>query len=118
MDSHWKDDVISTLPESSIWMISGVADGYTDGGYPDVAEWSKPIRISGPRGPISYDYRIETRYYLGTSAKPKDLPTDAEWYKTAPQTTSQYPYIWANNYLVCYKMKYGEFDEKTGEYPT
>lgn len=117
LQEDWKDDVISTLPESSIWMISGIADGYTDGGYPDVAEWSKPIRISGPRGPISYDYRIETRYYLGTSAKPKDLPTDAEWYKTAPQTTSQYPYIWANNYLVCYKMKYGEFDEKTGEYP-
>ena len=112
----WEGDKYSDLPESSLWMISAIADGYTDGGVPNVDEWSTPIKITGPRGPIAYDYRIETRYNIGTSAKPKDLPTEAEWYKSAPQITSQYPYLWANNYLVCYKMKYGELDEKTGEY--
>lgn len=113
---EWEGDTYSDLPESSLWMISAIADGYTDSGVPNVDEWSAPIKITGPRGPIAYDYRIETRYNIGTSAKPKDLPTEAEWYKVAPQITSQYPYLWANNHLVCYKMKYGELDEKTGEY--
>lgn len=102
----WEGDKYSDLPESSLWMISAIADGYTDGGVPNVDEWSTPIKITGPRGPIAYDYRVEVRYYIGTSEKPKALPDEEEWSVTPPSITSTYPYVWAVNYLVCYKMRY------------
>ena len=116
IQEDWEGDINSEKPESSLWMISAIAMGMTDGGTPDISEWTAPIKISGPRGPIAYDYRIETRYNIGTATKPMETPTEAEWYKTAPQITTQYPYVWANNHLVLYRMRYGELDEATGEY--
>ena len=108
----------ASVPEASLWMTVSIADGYTDAGVPKVLGWSDPVRITGPRGPISYDYRMETRYAIGTSARPKALPTEEEWRKTPPSTTSTYPYIWAAEYLVCYKMKYDESNPNAdGTYP-
>lgn len=106
LDEDYEDIVFSDLPESSLWMICTIADGYTDAGVPKVLGWSNPVKITGPRGPISYDYRIETRYNIGTSAKPKALPNEEEWRITPPSITSTYPYVWGVNYLVCYKMRY------------
>lgn len=102
-------DVIDN-PEASLWMISAVINGYdTDTATPIIEnDWSNPVKISGPRGPISYDYRIETRYNIGTSEKPKALPTEEEWNKYVPAVTTKYPYIWAINYLMCYTMGYDE----------
>ena len=119
-----------TSPEASLWMITANVQGLDENGKPILIErlddysepivngsWSEPVKLTGPRGPIAYDYRIETRYNIGTSVKPKATPKEEEWYKTAPNITSQYPYIWANNHLVCYKMKYGDkLDPETGEY--
>jgi hypothetical protein len=106
------------VPEASLWMTVSIATGYTDAGTPKILGWSDPVRITGPRGPISYDYRMETRYTIGTSAKPKALPTEEEWRKEPPSTTSTYPYIWAAEYLVCYKMKYDESNPNAdGTYP-
>lgn len=102
----WNGEVISTLAESSIWMISSTADGYNINGLPNIGSWSNPVRISGPRGPISYDYRIETRYNIGTATNPKALPTEEEWQKNAPAIEAKYPYVWAVNYLMCYTMGY------------
>lgn len=107
-----------TAPEASLWMITANVQGLDENGTPIVnGSWSEPVKLTGPRGPIAYDYRIETRYNIGTSDKPRATPKDEEWFKTAPNITSQYPYIWANNHLVCYKMKYGTtLDPSTGEY--
>ena len=107
-----------TSPEASLWMITANVSGLDEDGIPVVnGSWSEPVKLTGPRGPIGYDYRIETRYNIGTSDKPKATPTEAQWYTTPPAITSQYPYIWAKTYLVCYKMKYGNvLDYETGEY--
>jgi hypothetical protein len=121
-DYHLVEDYdgvdFSSVPEASLWMTVSIADGYTDAGVPKVLGWSAPVRITGPRGPISYDYRMETRYTIGTSARPKALPTEEEWRKEPPSTTSTYPYIWAAEYLVCYKMRYDVSNpNEDGTYP-
>ena len=93
--------------EGSLWMkVTDVKIDSNTGKLALLKPWSDPIKLTGPRGPIAYDYRIETRYNVGTEAKPKALPTEVEWSKNAPNVTSQYPYIWAVNYLLLYKMKY------------
>ena len=107
-DSDWKDtpSYDASNQEGSLWMkVTDVKIG-TTGQLEPLKPWSDPIKLTGPRGPIAYDYRIETRYNIGTSVKPKALPTEVEWYKNAPSITTQYPYIWAVNYLMLYKMKY------------
>lgn len=106
-----------TNPEASLWMITANVAGLDEDGKPIVnGSWSEPIKLTGPRGPIGYDYRIETRYNIGNENGPKELPTDEEWSKEVPSVESRYPYIWAKNYLLCYKMTYGEQDPITGEY--
>lgn len=105
-----------TTPEPSLWMISCSVSGLNEDGYPIVTNYSDPVKLTGPRGPIGYDYRNETRYMRGTEVKPEYEPDEAEWTKTVPETSSTYPYIWAKNYLVCYMMEYGEFDESINDY--
>ena len=108
------DTEIQKNLDASLWMIVGrkfvhKVDGNVvyDNGVPVYnSSWTTPVKISGPRGPISYDYRIETRYNIGTADRPKALPTEEEWKSTPPAITNKYPYIWAVNYLLCYKMKY------------
>lgn len=107
-DSDWKDTPYydASNQEGSLWMkVTDVKIGAT-GQLEPLKPWSDPIKLTGPRGPIAYDYRIETRYNIGTSVKPRALPTEVEWYKNAPSVTTQYPYIWAVSYLMLYKMKY------------
>lgn len=109
-DTDWKDtpSYDESNQEGSLWMkVTDVKIDAT-GQLSPLKPWSNPIKLTGPRGPIAYDYRIETRYNIGTSEKPKSLPTETEWTKKAPNTTSQYPYIWAVNYLMLYKMKYDD----------
>ena len=126
-DNEWKPtdwnespdaDVIDN-PEASLWMISAVIDGYdTDTAIPIIGNgWSTPVKITGPRGPISYDYRVETRYEKGTRENPRYLPTQQEWGATPPYIDGDYPYIWAMPYLVCYKMKYADTPNDDGTYP-
>ena len=106
-------------PEASLWMITANITNLDENGKPVImGSWSEPVKLTGPRGPISYDYRIESRYCIGTSEKPKYEPDDVEWTKDIPEITTQYPYIWVKNYLVYYKMKYAsQPDVYTGEYP-
>ena len=110
-------DSLSNLPESSLWMCTAIVDGIDASGNYVIGNWSTPIKITGPRGPIAYDYRIETRYNIGTSVKPKAEPTKETWQLTPPNTTATYPYVWAMNYLTCYKMKYADTPNADGEYP-
>lgn len=107
-------------PEASLWMITANVQGLNEKGEPVVnGSWSEPIKLTGPRGPIAYDYRIESRYCVGTSESPKDEPDEAEWSIDVPTINelSPYKYIWVKNFLVCYKMKYSDTaNPNTGEY--
>lgn len=110
-------------PESSLWMILAQADGVNaEHNYPMLkTSWSNPIKITGPRGPISYDYRMEIRYMNGNAELPRKMPNEIQW-ETDPKAnsimlTSDYPYLWAKPYLVCYKMKYSDTPDADGTYP-
>lgn len=79
-------------------------------------EWSTPIKITGPRGPIAYDYRAESQFAAG----------DENSAKTAYKNTiyevdlTKYTYLWEKRYLMLYKMKYnnnGEVIEDTSVSP-
>lgn len=101
------------MPEQSLWMISAFADGVNpDYGYPMLkTPWSAPVRISGPRGPIAYDYRMEYRYMNGTAEMPSNV--DGTWFDDPGSValTSDYPYLWARQYLTRYIMKYADNGE-------
>lgn len=114
-------DLIS--PDASLWMITANVAKLDENGKPVVnGSWSEPVKLTGPRGPISYDYRNETRYNWGTSDAPKSKPSEDIWY-TANELklyeNSDFPYIWAVDYLMCYKMKYDTtaLPDENGEYP-
>lgn len=104
----WNDtpdkDVITT-PEASLWMTSCVINGVNINGELNVGEWSVPVKISGPRGPISYDYRTETRYKIGTEYAPN---RSGEWTIKIPTVNSVNPYIWAQQGVYLYYMKYDD----------
>ena len=116
LTEDWEDDIVSAMPEASLWIITGSVSSLDVNGHPVVAEWTTPVKISGPRGPISYDYRIEQRYMVGTADKPQYSSEEVEWYKTIPATSDLYPYIWAQQYLVYYTMKYSDTPNAKGEY--
>lgn len=115
----WENDVDSIKPDASLWVISAAADGLTADGHPNVAEWSSPYKISGPVGPIAYDYRIETRYMEGTEDTPHQSSDDYPWYEKIDdlQLDSKFQYIWAKDYLVYYIMKYADYPNADGTYP-
>jgi hypothetical protein len=98
-------------------MSSATVSGINASGEYIIGEWSAPVKITGPRGPISYDYRVEIRYNIGTATTPKSTPDKDVWHTTPPNTTATYPYVWAIPYLVCYKMKYGDTPNEDGSYP-
>lgn len=106
------DENVVTTPEASLWMVSAVVNGINSEGKPNVQEWSSPVKISGPRGPISYDYRTETLYKRGNLSN----PAQGEWTKDIPKTNSIYPYIWAREMLSCYTMKYKDTPNADGTY--
>lgn len=117
----WTGTVNSELPESSLWLVVGEASGLNAEGIPEIDSWSDPVKLSGPRGPISYDYRLETRYMSGTATEPKCLPTDEIWEKDLQvvekdHISSAYPYVWATTYLVYYIMKYADAPNADGTY--
>ena len=98
-------------------MIIATAYGIDVNGNPNITgDWTAPIKITGPRGPLSYDYRLEMRYVEGTGSSYKsngvwkDDPADV-------RTDDKYPYIWAKPYLVYYKMQYSPVADPDGTYP-
>lgn len=106
---EWTDQpkYVESDQEGSLWMrMTDVK--MINGKLQILKNWSTPIKLTGPRGPIAYDYRLEIRYNIGTETKPRVLPTEEEWSKNVPEVTSKHPYIWAVNYLVLYNMKYDE----------
>lgn len=111
------DIELTNHPEASLWLITATIDGISDAGVPNVTIWSEsPVRISGPRGPISFDYRIETRYMRGTASAPQYSPDTREWSINVPSTTTDYQYVWAKPYLVYYTMKYADKANEDGSY--
>lgn len=116
LKEDWEGGVNSTMPEASLWIITAPANGIDTNGNPVVSKWTEPVKLSGPRGPISYDYRIETRYMVGTVDAPQYSSDDVEWYKTIPTLSTSYPYVWAQQYLVYYVMKYADEPNTDGTY--
>lgn len=116
----WNEDPNTEIiegPEISLWMIVCNINGVTDAGVLNVVSISDPVKISGPRGSLSYDYRVEMRYYNGDATNPKRTPQSVQWYdsmQTAEQQAAKdpaNPYIWTYPVLVYYTMRYGELKE-------
>ena len=126
----WRPENYNYLPdrpltltslEASLWMITANVSKIDEKGVPVVnGSWSEPVKLTGPRGPISYDYRVETRYMRGSENGPEFEPEEEAWYKDSNdphiELTPTYPYLWAVEYLVYYKMKYADEPNIDGTY--
>jgi hypothetical protein len=74
--------------------------------------YSDPIKLTGPRGPIAYDYRTESLFGAGTADK---APTS--WKRMSEvRINDSTPYIWEKRYLSLYKMKYADTANADGTY--
>ena len=117
------DDVWVENPEykadeqdGSLWMKFGVAKIDTTTGKEIMVNaekpYSDPIKLTGPRGPIAYDYRTESMFGAGTADK---APTS--WKRMSEvKTSDSTPYIWEKRYLSLYKMKYADTANADGTY--
>ena len=102
--------------DGSLWMKFGVAKIDTATGEEVMVNtdkpYSNPIKLTGPRGPIAYDYRPESLFGAGTADK---APTT--WKRMSEvKTTNATPYIWEKRYLSLYKMKYADKANADGTY--
>ena len=102
--------------DGSLWMKFGVAKIDTATGEEVMLNtdkpYSDPIKLTGPRGPIAYDYRTESLFGAGTADK---APTT--WKRMSEvRTTDATPYIWEKRYLSLYKMKYADTANADGTY--
>lgn len=102
--------------DGSLWMKFGVAKIDTATGEEVMLNtdkpYSDPIKLTGPRGPIAYDYRTESLFGAGTADKE---PTT--WKRMSEvKTTDTTPYIWEKRYLSLYKMKYADKANTDGTY--
>lgn len=102
--------------DGSLWMKFGVAKIDTATGEEVMLNtdkpYSDPVKLTGPRGPIAYDYRTESLFGAGTADKE---PTT--WKRMSEvKTTDATPYIWEKRYLSLYKMKYADAANADGTY--
>lgn len=115
-EPEWIDTPVydTTNTQGSLWMKVGIIKTNTITGETElVGEWSEPVRITGPRGPIAYDYRQESRYGLGSEkTAPKTWTNDPA--KLTP--TANTPYIWEKRYIAIYRMKEGTVIDENGNY--
>lgn len=103
-------------PETTLWMTIGKFKGMNEDGTPHlVGDWSEPVRLTGPAGPLSYDYRLELRYAEGTASTPY---ANATWQADPGEVylNNTYMYMWVKPYLVYYKMKYTDEPKADGTY--
>lgn len=99
--------------DGSLWMIVNTCKVNTKTGEVEtLGDWSTPVKLTGPRGPIAYDYRQESLFGAGTADK---APTT--WKRMSEvKTSTTYPYIWEKRYLALYKMKYADTANADGSY--
>ena len=102
--------------DGSLWMKVGVAKLDTTTGEVVMVNtdkpWSDPVKITGPRGPIAYDYRSESLFGAGTE---NVAPTT--WKKISEiKLSDATPYVWEKRYLSLYKMKYADTANADGTY--
>lgn len=99
--------------DGSLWMIMNTCKINTKTGEVEtLGDWSTPVKLTGPRGPIAYDYRSESLFGAGTADK---APTT--WKRISEiKTSAAYPYIWEKRYLSLYKMKYSDIMNIDGTY--
>lgn len=103
-------------PETTLWMTIGKFKGMNEDGTPHlVGDWSEPVRLTGPAGPLSYDYRLELRYAEGTASTPY---INATWQDDPGKVylNNTYMYMWVKPHLVYYKMKYSDEPKADGTY--
>lgn len=103
-------------PETTLWMTIGKFKGMNEDGTPClIGDWSEPVRLTGPAGPLSYDYRLELRYAEGTASTPY---TNATWQDDPGKVylNNTYMYMWVKPHLVYYKMKYSDEPKADGTY--
>ena len=117
-DDAWVENPEYKVDEQdgSLWMKFGVARIDTATGDEVVLNtdkpYSDPIKLTGPRGPIAYDYRTESLFGAGTADKE---PTT--WKRMSEvKTNNATPYIWEKRYLSLYKMKYADKVNADGTY--
>jgi hypothetical protein len=102
--------------DGSLWMRLATVKYNTAVGTPElIGEWSNPVKITGPRGPIAYDYRPESLYCEGTA---NDAPSVTDQWKSMAEVvvSDAKPYIWEKRYLSLYKMKYSDTINADGTY--
>lgn len=117
-DDDWLDAPVynSKDHDGSLWMKAGVCKLNTRTGEVEMVNtekpWSDPVKISGPRGPIAYDYRTESVFGAGDETTP---PTN---WRTLSEVrlTDDKPYIWEKRYLSLYRMKYADKANPDGTY--
>jgi hypothetical protein len=117
-DDDWLDAPVynSADHDGSLWMKMGVCKLNTRTGEIEMVNaekpWSDPVKISGPRGPIAYDYRTESVFGAGDET---NAPTN--WRTMAEvRLTDDKPYIWEKRYLSLYRMKYADKANADGTY--
>lgn len=117
-DEDWLDAPVynSKDHDGSLWMKTGVCKLNTRTGEVEMVNtekpWSDPVKISGPRGPIAYDYRTESVFGAGDET---NAPTN---WRTMSEVrlTEDKPYIWEKRYLSLYRMKYADKANADGTY--
>lgn len=127
----WVEDSVVAKEGEATWMIWAIInpDGQTLYKY-----WSKPIRVSGERGPIGATgpvgekgdpgpqgisgipgVSIEVRYCLGTETTYDGVQdpqgdTPSNWLNTVPTITEEKPYIWC----IQGRRVYSSSDDRIG----
>ena len=126
----WRPENYNYLPDkpldlntidASLWMITANVAGLDENGIPIVnGSWSKPVKLTGPFGRLSDNYRLEMRYMNGKAEAPRRSSEEIQWEEDPKNTnialTAEYPYLWAKPYLVSYKMKYADAPNEDGSY--
>ena len=103
-------------PEPTLWMTLGRFNGMNEDGTPKlISEWSEPVRMTGPAGPLNNDCRLEMRYAEGSATTPN---ANATWEDDPGKAkiNNTYMYLWVKPYLVYYKMKYADTPNEDGSF--
>ena len=114
-DAEWIETPVfnEADQDGSLWMKTGIFKFNAITNETElVNEWTNPVKLTGPRGPISFDYRTESVFGAGTA----DIPPKSWKSFSEVRLTDTVPYIWEKRYIAIYKMKYADTPNEDGSY--